>query len=269
MSRSLRTLLSSPRRRRRAVRVSAVLAVAGGLAFGLAQVPSWGDGGGGAKDVWERGKPKVVGNEKPVRLTRADRRAIDRTLGGFVRNGVDGRNVAAAYPLVTPGFRGGTTRAQWAKGDSPVYPYRTPADSVSGQWRVTYSYRNDVGAALMLHSRRPREVGPIIFQVELLKRHGRWRVDSFAPVATFTPIGVGPQHEKGPADYAGSAQPSDIHAEKAPLNALWVAVPAALVALSLLVPLAFVVGARIRDRRAARAIERTLPKSLPPLPRRG
>src|SRR5919198_431320 len=262
MSRPLVTALSSPRRRRRAARAGVVLAIAGGLAFGLAQVPSWGDGGGGTKDVWERGKPVVVGKEKPARLTKADRRAIEMTLGGFVRNGVDGRNLPAAYPLVTAGFRGGTARAQWTKGDSPVYPYPTPVESVSGQWRVTYSYRGDVGVALMLHSRRPRKVGPIIFQVELLKRHARWLVDSFAPVATFTPIGQGPQHETGPADYAGSGSGTDIHAETASLNPLWIAVPVALLALSLLVPLGFVIAGRIRERRAARALERPLPKSL-------
>jgi hypothetical protein len=268
MTRHFPMLLSSPRRRRRAARFAVVLVVAGGLAFGLAEVPSWGDDGGSVKDVWEPGKPVVVGNEKPARLTKADRHAIDATLGAFVRDGVDGRNLSAAYPLVTAGFRGGTRRAQWRNGNSPVYPYPTPVRSVSGQWRVTYSYRGDVGVALMLHSRTPRKVGPIIFQVELLKRRGGWLVDSFAPVATFTPIGVGPQHETGPADYAGSGQGSDIHAQDASLSPLWIAVPAALVALSLLVPLGFVAAARIRDRRAARAIERTLPKTLPPLPRR-
>ena len=143
-----------------------------------------------------------------------------------------------------------------------------PAGSVSGQWRLTYSYRGDVGVALMLHSRRPRTVGPIIFQVELLKRRGRWLVDSFAPVATFTPIGVGPQHETGPADYAGSAPGRNIHADKAALSILWIAVPAALLALSLLVPLGFMAAAGIRDRRAARAFEARLPKTLPPLPPR-
>lgn len=245
-----------------------LLAVAGGVAFGITQVPSWGDGGGGVKDVWEPGKPMVVGNEKPVRLKQADRHEIGTTLDGFVRNGVAGRNLLAAYELVTPAFRGGTTGAQWTKGDSPIYAYPTAAGSVAGQWRLTYSYRRDVGVDLMLHSRRPRKVGPIVFQVELLERGGRWLVDSFAPVATFTPIGVGPQHETGPADYAGSASGSDIHADKGALDPLWIVVPAGLLSLSLLVPLGFVLIGRIRDRRAARAIEATLPKTLPPLPRR-
>jgi hypothetical protein len=268
MAGSRSNLFASPRRRRQAARIAVLLAVAGGVAFGITQVPSWGDGGGGVKDVWEPGKPVVVGNEKPVRLRQADRQEIDSTLNSFVRNGVAGRDLLAAFELVTPAFRGGSTRAQWTRGDSPIYAYPTAAGSVTGQWRLTYSYRRDVGVDLMLHSRRPRKVGPIVFQVELLKRGGRWLVDSFAPVATFTPIGVGPQHETGPADYGGSASGTDIHADKGALNPLWIAVPAALLALSLLVPLGFVAVARIRDRRAARAFEATLPKTLPPLPSR-
>jgi hypothetical protein len=269
MTRPKLALLSSPRRRRRATRLAIVLVVAGAIAAGLAQIPNWGNSSGGVKDVWEPGKPVLVGNQKTVRLSRSDRRRIDATLDRFVRDGVAGRNLSAAFDLVTANFRGGSTRAQWTKGDSPIFSYSPPARSVAGQWRLTYSYRGDVGLALMLHSRHPKKVGPIIFQVELLERHGRWLVDSFAPVATFTPIGQGPQHETGPADYAGSASGTDIHAERASLNPLWIAVPVALVALSLLVPLGFVIAGRIRDRNAACALERTRPRSLPPLPRRG
>jgi hypothetical protein len=261
-------LLESPRRRRRMAYIAAVLAVAGGAAFGATQVPNWGDGGGAAKDVWEPGKPVIFVKQKPERLTRADRRAIGATLDRFVHTGVDGRNLSVAYGLVTRAFRGGTTRAQWVRGDSPVYPYPIAPGSVAGQWRLNYSYPGDVGAALMLHSRRPRKVGPVVFQVELLKRRGRWLVDSFAPIATFTPIGMGPQHETGPADYAGGGQGTDIHAQEASLNPLWIAVPAGVLALGLLVPLGLIAVGRVRDRRAARAFEATLPKSLPPLPRR-
>jgi hypothetical protein len=121
MAGSRSNLLASPRRRRQAARIVVLLAVAGGVAFGITQVPSWGDGGGGVKDVWEPGKPMVVGNEKPVRLVQADRHEITSTLDRFVRNGVAGRNLRAAFELVTPAFRGGTTRAQWVKWDSPVY----------------------------------------------------------------------------------------------------------------------------------------------------
>lgn len=250
------------------MRIATVLAIAGGVAFGITQLPNWGDGAR-VKDVFEPGKPVVVGNEKPVRLTPAARRGINATLVRFVRAGVARGNLAAAYDLVTPAFRGGTTRAQWRKGDSPVYAYPAPAGPIVNAWHLNYSYRGDVGVALMLASRYRRRVGQVIFHVELKQRRGRWLVDSFSPVATFTPIGEGPQHETGPADYAGgAADGKGARAEKAPLSPLWVAIPAGVLSLALLVPLAFFVVGRVRERRAVRDYEATLPKSLPPHPRR-
>jgi hypothetical protein len=120
---------------------------------------------------------------------------------------------------------------------------------------------------MMLSSTRPRKVGQIIFHGELHKRGGSWLVDSFAPVATFSPIGVGRQHETGPADYAGGSR-AEAYSQKAALSTLWIVVPASVLALVLLVPLGFVIVSRLRDRRVARAHEATLPKTLPPLPTR-
>jgi hypothetical protein len=259
-------LLSSPRRRRRLRWVAVALGVCAVLA---ATIPLLRGGTPSSiKDTFQAGKPVVVGQEKTVRLTRSERRAINATLERFVHSGVARGNLAAAYDLVTPSFRGGTTRAQWKRGDSPIYAYLHPAGRVANEWRVTYSYRGDVGVNLMLASKHPRKVGAIIFQLELLRRHGRWLVDSFGPIATFTPIGAGPQHETGPADYAGGAAGTDIRADKAPLNALWIAIPAAVLGLVLLVPLAFFVLTRVRERRVARAYEATMPRTLPPLPPR-
>ena len=104
-------LLGSPRRRRRLARIAVALVVAGAAAFGvtlltLNESPQ-------TKEVFEPGKPVVTDNQKPVPLGKADRRAISRTLVAFVRNGVAQQDLTAAYDLVTPAFRGGTTRAQW------------------------------------------------------------------------------------------------------------------------------------------------------------
>jgi hypothetical protein len=270
MSRLAVTLLSSPRRRRRAARVAVLLAVVGAGAVGIVLLTRL-DGGnrGYVKDVWEPGKPVVVGNEKPVRLTPSARREINATLVRFVRAGVAKKDLASVYKLVTPEFRGGTTLAQWRHGNSPIYAYPAPTGPVANAWRLNYSYRGDVGVALMLSSRLRKTVGSVIFHIELKERRGRWLVDSFSPVATFTPIGEGPQHETGPADYAGSAAGGNsAHAEKAPLSPLWIIVPVIAVGLSLLVPLCLFVIGRVRERRAVRAYESTLPKRLPPLPRR-
>jgi hypothetical protein len=270
MSRPFATLLSSPRRRRRATRIAVLLAVAGVAAVGITLIARLDGGNGGyVKDVWEPGKPVIVGNEKPVRLTPAARREINATLVRFVRAGVAKKDLAAAYELVTPAFRGGTTRAQWLRGNTPIYAYPAPTGPVANAWRLNYSYRGDVGVALMLSSRLRKTVGSVIFHIELKERRGRWLVDSFSPVATFTPIGEGPQHETGPADYAGAAADGNsAHDEKAPLSPLWIIVPAIVLGLSLLVPVGFFVIGRVRERRAVRAYGSTLPKRLPPLPRR-
>jgi hypothetical protein len=259
-------LLDSPRRRRRLARAAVLLAVAGGVAFGITRLTL--NENVHPKEVFQPGKP-VETSQKPVPLSRADRRKIGRTMVAFVRDGVAQGNPSAAYDLVTPAFRGGTTRAKWRKGASPVYTYPAVTRGISGNWRVDYSYRGQVGIAMMLSSTRPRKVGQIIFHGELRKRRGSWLVDSFAPVATFSPIGVGRQHETGPADYTGGSR-AEVYSQEAALSPLWIVVPVGLLALVLLVPLGFVLSSRLRDRRVARAHEARLPKTLPPLPpRRG
>ncbi len=254
-------LLGSPRRRRRLARVGVFIAVAAVAAFGVTRLTL--NQSVHTKEVFEAGKP-VVTEQKPVRLAKADRRKIGATIVAFVHDGVAQRNPGAAYDLVTSAFRGGTNRAQWRKGASPVYLYPAVTRNVAQQWRVDYSYPGEVGVALMLSSTRPRKVGQVIFNAELREHHGNWLIDSFSPVATFTPIGVGRQHETGPADYAGGSR-TELRSQEAELSPLWIAVPAGVLGLVVLVPLGFLLGSRVRDRRAARVYE---PKTLPPLPMR-
>jgi hypothetical protein len=255
-------LLTSPRRRRRLTQAAVLLAAAGAVAFGVTRLTL--NQNVHAKEVFQPGKP-VTTSQKPVRLSRADRRKIGTTIVAFVRDGVAQRNLTAAYDLVTPAFRGGTTRSQWRTGASPVYAYPADTRGIAGNWRIDYSYPGDVGVAVMLSSTRPRKVGQIIFHAELYRRAGTWLVDSFAPVATFTPIGVGRQHETGPADFTGGSR-AESYAQKGALSALWIIVPASVLGLVLLVPLGFVLVSRLRDRRAARPYEGTATKTLPPLP---
>ena len=258
-------LPSSPRRRRRLARIAVALVVAGAVALGVTLLTR--NESPQTKEVFQPGKPVETDTQKPVRLGKADRRAIGRTLVAFVRTGVAQQDLSAAYDLVTPAFRGGTTRGQWRKGASPIYVYPAVTRGISGNWRVDYSYRGQVGIAMMLSSTHPRKVGQIIFHGELRKRRGSWLVDSFAPVATFSPIGVGRQHETGPADYTGGSR-AEVYSQEAALSTLWIIVPVGVLALVLLVPLGFVLVSRLRDRRVARAHEATLPKTLPPLPTR-
>jgi hypothetical protein len=73
----------------------------------------------------------------------------------------------------------------------PVYPY-TPRDTKFHDWRLTYSYPNDVGFDILLHPRDPKE-DVLAFSYEVRKVRGRWLVENVAPVATFAPVGAKPR----------------------------------------------------------------------------
>ena len=78
-----------------------------------------------------------------ARLAPADRAAINRTLDAFVATAVRRHDVAASFDLVTPQERGGMTRAAWAKGDIPVYPYPARGASWHG-WTLDYALPKEV-----------------------------------------------------------------------------------------------------------------------------
>jgi hypothetical protein len=181
-------------------------------------------------------------------LEPADRTAINRTIDAFVATAVRHQNVASSYDLVTPQMRGGMTRAAWAKGDIPVYPYPARGTNWHG-WTLDYALKNEVAFELFLQPRRGSKLDPISFSGSVKRVHGRWLVDSFYPAATFnskTERVVGPR-DFGPTPVSNGAGEST-------LGAIWFVVPAALAALIVLVPLSFLFlnWARNRSRKPDR-----------------
>ena len=71
------------------------------------------------------------------RLSPADRAAINATLDVFVNHAVKRKDVAKSYDVVTPELRGGMTRAQWSRGEIPVYPYPA-AGRRFHEWTIQY-----------------------------------------------------------------------------------------------------------------------------------
>ena len=65
-------------------------------------------------------------------LSAAERHQIDATINSFVNHAVKRQNVGASYDDVTPRYRLGMTRAEWAKGSLPVFPY--PARGTKFGW---------------------------------------------------------------------------------------------------------------------------------------
>lgn len=248
----MRGLLNSPRRRRRAA-ILAALVLAGGLAtligFLLTNTAE------PQKETFERGQAQVTKEQKPRPLSAADRRAVLAVVHRFVDAGVARKDLPAAFDLSTPNFHGGLTRAQWVHGETPIYPYPVYRHGA----RIAESYQNDVMVQLYLRA-RSRSVEPLGVDVEL-KAVGRgtgrrWLVDYYQPRETLATAGS--RARSGPEPKDPGLGPH--------LTQRWLLVPLGILLLIVLVP----VGLGLRDWLAGRAAEREQGEGrrLPPLPSR-
>jgi hypothetical protein len=240
--------LSSPRFRRRLGWIAALTLAVAGVAAGVVLLPKATISGADTSPL--TGTADIVTTPKTVRLTPADRRAIDATLDRFVTAAVLRKNPGSAYDVATPALRGDTSRAEWAKGDLPVFPF--PAHGNFHGITLTWSYPGDVGADLHLISRdQTAEIGAITYSVNLKRMRGRWLVDSFVPSATFTAARPGQQAKvRAQADFGpGAAVPVKAQAR---LGGEWFLLPGVVLGLLLLL-----VGAYFAvNRRRARLAER-------------
>ena len=186
----------------------------------------------------------IVAAPAEARLAPADRVAINRTLDAFVASAVRRQHVASSFDLITQQERGGMTRAEWAKGDIPVYPYPARGTSWHG-WTLDYALPKEVAFELVLAPRLGSKVDPISFSASVKKIHGRWLVDSFYPAAIF----LTSQHRViGPRDFVAPTLVSA--AGKSRLGAIWILVPAGVVGLAILAVVAFLALSVVRGRRA-------------------
>jgi hypothetical protein len=217
-----------------------------------------------AAEPTDPGAPQIVGRERQVPLRAADRRAIDRTLDAFVPAAVERKDPLAAYRLATRGLRTSATRAEWARGDIPVYPY--PA-SEKRDWTLNFSFPGHVSLDLFVQPRPGADVGPIAFTVEM-RRSGerRWLVDSFFPTAIFPKVEKGGQPlaapDLGPGNVTGTSQTG-----KARVSPAFFLIPLALLVLVLMLPIVMFVRGKLREARAERLYARTPRRTMPPLPR--
>jgi hypothetical protein len=238
--------LSSPRFRRRALKVGILVAVAAAAA--LVSIFFW-----NTATIVEtplHGKADVYVPPIPVEMAAAERRAVIATAARFVDTAVRRDHAERAFELVGPNLRGDTTRAEWRDGDIPVVPY--PVDDA--RWKFDYSYTDEIGLQVAVFPEAGATVRPMVFNMSLravgagTKR--RWVVDSWSPRGG----GGGAR----PSRSEGSPFQVDLaHVPRAStsLGAVWLLVPAALIALALLVPLTLIVAERIRLRRAQKAFD--------------
>lgn len=224
------------------MRVGLAIAVAGAGAAVVSTLPS----AHRRPDTFRPGKPQVARTPPSVPLTPARRRAVNALLDAFVPAAVERRHPAQALSLVTPAFRAGQTRADWARGNLPVHPFDARDERFHG-WRLDYSYPNEISVDLLLQPAAKEKLGAISFTAVLRRTRGRWLIDSFVPAAIFAPeqkvprILAQPDFAPNPAPRGGSR-----------LSSQWLLVPLGLLALVVLVPIGVGVAHLRRSRRAWR-----------------
>ncbi len=245
---SVRAFFSSPRRRRRALKLglllSAGLAVALLIAFDRNTARQ-----DKAADKLSPTPATVYKDVPLVRLGRSEYFKARDVAVRFIQTAVERKHLERSCGLVTHTMMQGMTCHQWQTEDIPVVPY--DADETLSKYVFEYSYKNTVGMKVGLFPKPGVHLRPSVFRVQLERTgpHARWLV------ADWQPAGVSPSLAGGasvPRDTTGS------------LAATWLLVPAAIFALLLLVPVSIAVREWRRRRRADRAYP---PSPLPPLSR--
>ena len=175
-------MLGSPRMRRRLVRVGALAVLCAAVAVVAVVLPNT---NGNVKSKFSNAPVQRVIREREVPVTSKRRADVNALFDDFVPEAVARKDPGAAYDLVTPSFRAGTSRSSWRAGELPVYPYQPRGDSFHG-WTVDTSFRDTMSVELYLQPRDPRN-GPVAVNVDLRRLHGRWLIDSFYPRTSYAP----------------------------------------------------------------------------------
>ena len=203
--------------RRRAYFGAALLVVAGGVAGGIAAIPST-----------TPGNPNPTTNEGPaqlatstnVPLSAANRRAIDSLLAKFVPAAVGRRSATLAWSLAGPELKASSTLAQWKKGSSPVPAFPVKEKTFTG-WPTMDVERNQVTLSLLVHPVKGKEgLGDYTFAVQAIRNRGRWLVNRLYTIAINHPPRGG-LREFGPADLGAQGTGRTPPAKQPSLGRSW------------------------------------------------
>jgi hypothetical protein len=236
----VRRFFSSPRRRRRALKVGIVLAVAALAA--MAGVFFSNTGRSNEAPFTKERVEVVAPPPKTVKLSKADARDVLVVAAQFVATAVLRNHTERSYDLSDAAFHQGLTRDQWKTGDIPVAPY-SPSDLGVVKWKLDYSYKNRVGLKVYLQPKPTAKVGGLAYNVELHQvgppKHRHWLVGYWTPAGQ-----QGPAPSKAASGSFDLAPPQT----KASLGAIWLVLPIGFI-LALILSVPIVLGIRGWRRR--------------------
>lgn len=186
----------------------------------------------------EPGAPQVYRAPKPIGLGPQARRRLGATIEDFVRTAVLRRDLRRSWELAGPGLRVGTTRAQWLRGDLPVYPY--PADPERTEWALEYADEAEIAVNVTLVPRRGVREPPQVFGVSLAPAgrgpSRRWVVSTWFPRSVVSqPDAEAAQPAPPPPEETAALR----RASEGQIDRIWWLIPAALLSLIVLGPLGY------------------------------
>jgi hypothetical protein len=171
---SLTASLQSPRVQRRLFVVGALVLLAGLIAVIVTFTGSQGD----AKPVDRQGVGVTDVSKVPASTElSADAR---RTAQEFILTAVARKNLRRAYEISGPQITQGQSLKEWMTGNIAVIPYPVDKLKVATQ-KIDYSYAKSAALEIALVPKAGAEVKPLIFYMDLIKRKGKWLVNSWVP----------------------------------------------------------------------------------------
>ena len=98
----------------------------------------------------------------------------------FIQTAVARKNLPQAYNLVTEEIRQGQSLKSWNTGNIAVIPY--PVDAVRyAPMKIDFSYPDEAQIQVALLPKVGSKVRAQLFIMDLVKRHGKWLVNSWVP----------------------------------------------------------------------------------------
>jgi hypothetical protein len=172
----------SPRAQRRAWWAAGLLTLAGGFFVLQLALPR----GGELPDTSRPGRAQIVHTPRAVTLTPERRRAVNALLDEFVPAAVERKDPMRALALVTPAFRAGISRIDWAQGKLPVVPYDARGQRFHG-WTLNYSLEREISVDVLLRPGPHEQRGGLAFTAVFKQQGHNWLIDAFIPAASFAP----------------------------------------------------------------------------------